>query len=121
MGIYGKAAVEAAYFARGGAMSPAVAWRRATAKLTAAMREKCCPKCAFLGLCQTGRVKGVDKGEFTASKSNMRYVVDAVAELKRDRHLADKKPALWKKVAPGTMHNSQMDVVIALWNEGLLR
>jgi hypothetical protein len=123
MSAFGEAALQAAESSRGG-MSPNDAWVKATAKMTKTMREKSCPKSAFLGLCDAGLVKGISKGTSTTSKDNKRYAIEAIALLKNKPGLAHRTNAasrLWKMLAHGKTPNSQMDVVISLWNERLIR
>ncbi len=56
----------------------------------------------------------------TKSKDNKRYAVDAVALLRAGSCPAT-VTALWSQVAePGKTHNSQMDVVLALWKNNLI-
>jgi hypothetical protein len=47
----------------------------------------------------------------------------AVRLLREQPHLAANAAALWDRVLAGVpkQHNSQMDVVLALWKAGLIR
>jgi hypothetical protein len=65
---------------------------------------------------------GVRRGDYTASRSNRRYAASAVELLRRDGALAEDKTLLWSEVLAGEpkRHNSQMDVVIALWDSKLI-
>jgi hypothetical protein len=84
-------------------------------------RKKSCPRTAFLGLCEEGKVKGVKSGNYTRSKANKSYANDAAELLQRSPKLTTKE--LWGKVisnAEPKVHNSQMNVVIALFHEGYL-
>jgi hypothetical protein len=92
-------------------------------------RDKACPREAFLGLCAAGLIKGVRPGICSdASWSpNRQYSVTAVRVLVGDPHLAEgSKVGLWRRVLkelgadPKKKHNEQMDVVLALWEEGLI-
>lgn len=123
MGQYGAVAVRAReLFVQGLADSPEEAWKRAAEEIcnTEASREKCCPKCAFLGLCEEGLVKGIRRGQYTQSRDNRRYAVDAVALIRVKPSLAENERLLWCAVAKGKRANSQMDVVISLWKKGLI-
>lgn len=85
-------------------------------------RVKDCPKSAFLGLCELGAVKGVAKGKYTSSVDNKKYAEDALSFLKQDSNLENKE--LWDLVINNKtpkQHNSQMNVVLALFNEGYLK
>jgi hypothetical protein len=84
-------------------------------------RKKGCPRGAFLGLCEEGMVKGIRAGKHTASKDNKLYAVRAAALLiEGDRKWSIGE--LWRAAsnAPEKAHNSQMDVVMALWKNGLI-
>lgn len=105
--------------------SPQGAWERATNNIFGegtSSQRKGCPKDAFLGLCEEGLVKGIPRGKYTNSIKNKDYAVRAVAILKNNPSLASNTIALWKCVLRGIdkQHNSQMDVVTALWNNGLI-
>lgn len=125
MSKYGKASVRAVHlFTTGITDSPKEAWTRATGELfeSKSSREKGCPKNAFLGLCEEGLIRGISSGQYTNSLKNKQYALDAVAILRRSPELATDLNALWKAVMreERKVHNSQMDVVVALWNAGLL-
>jgi hypothetical protein len=84
-------------------------------------RKKSCPRSAFLGLCEEGKVKGVKSGNYTNSKANKSYATDALKLLKNSPNLTTKD--LWNNViskAEPKAHNSQMNVVVALFHEGYL-
>ncbi len=85
------------------------------------MAKKGCPKSAFLGLCEEGLVIGIQPGNYTTSRKNKSYAIEAVKILKKDNSLCNKPEELWGKI-PGTptTYNHQMDVVCTLWNENLI-
>ena len=84
-------------------------------------QKKGCPKNTFLGLCGEGLIKGVPKGNYTNSKENKKYALKAVEILKKNPHLAFNINALWNEVVDEPkVHNSQMNVVIALWNNDFI-
>jgi hypothetical protein len=123
MGKYGRAAIRAAELWRLGiAQSPQEAWDLAVVEVfpTPSSQDKACPKGAFLGLCEAGLVDGIDAGSYTSSQDNKRYAIDAVGKLRTTPSLANDAGELWRKVAGEKRPNSQMDVVIALWNAGLI-
>jgi hypothetical protein len=125
MGKYGEAAVLATEcYLNAGADSPVAAWKIATHRVfpKPAGQNKCCPKGAYLGLCEEGLVKGVPPGRYTRSKDNKFYALEAWRALQSQPGLVDDQTCLWAK-ARGTKHikhNEQMDVVTALWRRGLL-
>lgn len=84
-------------------------------------RKKGCPRGAFLGLCEEGMVKGIPAGSYTSSKENKAYAVRAAALLAEGKQ-SWSRSALWQAVTddPEKTHNSQMDVVLALWKNGLI-
>ena len=124
---YAQAALDAVRICQqGDAETPQDAWEQATTAIFGwgtPSQRKGCPKGAFLGLCEEGLVKGIEPGKYTRSKKNKRYAVDAVAVLGRRPELAQDLQCLWVEVLAGEpkTHNQQMNVVIALWNSGLIR
>lgn len=126
MTSYGEAAVTAArLYTSGRAESPKDAWLRAADQIFGAgtsSAQKGCPRNAFLGLCEEGLVKGVAGGQYTRSKKNKAYALEAVAILRQNPELAANPNVLWDVVMGNEekRHNSQMHVVVGLWNEGLL-
>ena len=122
---YGDVAVGATELARGG-LQPSEAWEEATRTIfphSQSLQDKGCPRGAFLGLCEDGRVAGVPAGTYTRSRDNKGYALRAVELLAAEPGLADAGPkALWERVMDGQpkAYNSQMDVVLALWQRGLL-
>ncbi|WP_138224525.1 DUF6979 family protein [Paenibacillus algicola] len=129
MSKYGTVAVNAVLSILSGNISdPLNAWKEASAKVfgegTWAQR-KGCPKNAFLGLCEAGLVKGIPAGDYveiSGARKNKGYAVNAIEVLKRRPELSEDKLGLWRMVMQGNnmSHNSQMDVVLALWNKQLI-
>ena len=118
---------------RGQRRAPRDAWRESCEKKFGEKREatrKPCPHGAYLGLCEDGEINGVNKGDYMRSrlgrKKNKEYAVEAVKLLRSYPHLASDKKQLWEKVREKTCaettlrHNSQLDVVLALWSEGFI-
>ena len=121
---YGSAAIEAARMCQAGA-SPQDAWHAATSRafgLGTASQVKSCPRGAFLGLASAGYISGVRPGAYTRSEKNVGYACEAVELLLQGKATAGSPAALWALVIGGasTVHNSQMDVVLALWCEKLV-
>lgn len=127
MGKYGDVALRAtALVKERSCSSPVDAWEtaaRAEFVGKPAAQKKSCPKGTFLGLCEAGLVANVGRGSFTTSRDNKGYALKAVDLLRRDPSLASRGPTvLWNKVMDGTEKrpNSQMEVVLALWNQGVI-
>jgi uncharacterized protein DUF6979 len=121
---YGEGALVAARQEASADISPTARWERAMQKLyptSVAARKKGCPRGAFLGLCEEGLVRGIPAGHYTASKDNKAYAIRAVTLLSKGEQTLSIS-ALWKAVTDGSekAHNSQMDVVLALWRNGLI-
>jgi hypothetical protein len=121
---YGEAALMAALQGAPADINPIARWESAMEKLyptSAAARKKGCPRGAFLGLCEEGLVKGIPAGRYTTSRDNKAYAVRAVALLTEGTQLRSTS-ALWRAVTNGAekAHNSQMDIVLALWNNDLI-
>ncbi|MCX4113272.1 hypothetical protein NQU91_11130 [Aeromonas hydrophila] len=125
---YGKAAVDAVFRCQRDGLNPAEAWSLAVQMYlpTHSGQVKGCPKGAFLGLCSDGRVKGIEEGNYTRSTKNRDYAVTAV-EILKNRMGAPSMSAndLWDAVMAeletSLRPNSQMEVVLALWEKGLIR
>ena len=101
---------------------PAQAWCYVAGKIfsTASSREKNCPQSAFLGLCEEGLVKEVPAGKYTRSKKNKEYAIRAIEELRKTAG-GMSSTDLWNKIGNKDIaHNSQMNVVLALWNANMI-
>ena len=121
---YGEAAIMAARQAASADMSPLAGWERAMEQLyptSPTARKKGSPRGAFLGLCEEGLVKGIPAGRYAASRDNKAYAVQAAALL-AERTQTWSIGSLWRAVTddPEKMHNSQMDIVLALWKNSLI-
>ena len=119
---YGEAALIAARDSAG--TSPAKRWQSAMERVyptSVSAQKKGCPRGAFLGLCEEGLVKGIPAGNYTVSKNNKAYAVRA-AELLIEGKQKWSISELWRAVTddPEKTHNSQMDIVLALWKNGLI-
>jgi hypothetical protein len=89
---------------------------------TKSSQEKSCPKATFLSLCEEGLVKGIPKGSYTKSVKNKEYALRAVAILKQNTQTTLSPKELWNKLELGDKRsNSQMDIVIALWDHNLIK
>ncbi len=123
---YGVSALKAVALMRDDIIiDPREAWEKATIEVFgegSSSQRKGCPRGAFLGLCEMGLIRGVPKGDYCNSQKNKAYAVEAVNLLKQDTDYLSNKHALWNKiVGECKAHNNQMDVVIALWENGLIR
>ncbi len=121
---YGEAALIAARMeTHGKAITPAARWDQATAKLyptSPSAQRKGGPRFAFLSLCEAGLVKGIPAGQYAPPNRAKAYALRAVALLSAGTHKTT--TTLWAEVADGEdiPHNSQMDVVLALWKNNLI-
>jgi hypothetical protein len=121
---YGEAAIMATRQGPSANINPIARWESAMERLyptSLAARKKGCPRAAFLGLCEEGLVKGIPAGEYTKSKDDKAYAVLA-AGLLMDATQRWSRSTLWKAVTKDAVEqeNGQMDVVLALWNNGLI-
>jgi hypothetical protein len=64
-------------------------------------------------------VRGIPAGQYAASKDNKSYAVKAAALLTEGKQ-SWSASGLWRAVANPETHNSQMDVVLALWKNGFI-
>lgn len=88
-------------------------------------QKKSCPKSAFLGLCEAGLVKDIPTKNYTTSVDNKTYAIEAINILKRNLDTSFSPKELWQKVKELLFidkkdHNSQMHVVLALWENNLI-
>jgi hypothetical protein len=121
---YGEAALMATRQGSSADINPVARWESAMKRLyptSPAARKKGCPRGAFLGLCEDGLVKGLPADHYTASKDNKAYAVHAAALLTEGTQ-SWSISALWQAVTndPEKTHNSQMDIVLALWKNDLI-
>ena len=125
MGGFGRTAIRAReLFVSRKVYDPKEAWNVASQKILTSLstQKKVCPRCAFLGLCEEGMVKGIPEGSYTDSVEDKKYALQGVKALKKDPTLAFNKSALWRVATEGKdiAHNQQMDVVVELWKKELL-
>jgi len=126
MGKYGQTAILAMnYIIEGYAKTPNVAWDEASKEIFGegtSSQTKGCPRNTFLGLCENGKIKGVNAGSYTSSKKNKDYALKACEFLKNNPSLSKEPKLLWAKIMQGQKikYNQQMDVVCALWDMGLI-
>ncbi|WP_319478888.1 DUF6979 family protein [uncultured Draconibacterium sp.] len=123
MNKYAKAAIIAAQTLK--TRNPMDAWQFAVQEIfpqSEESRKKSCPKNAFLGLCEEGIIKNSEPGNYSKSIDNKNYAISAINILKQETGITTKNE-LWRLVTEGNnkKHNSQMDVVLALWNNNLIR
>ena len=120
---FGEAALIAARLEVPAQVTAAQRWDTAVRQLypdKPYMQKKSAPKSAFLGLCEAGLVASVAAGEPGAENRNKEYAVKAVEFLRARTYRT--VPALWTAVAEGdeAPHAAQLDVVMALWKNGLI-
>lgn len=126
MNKYGKAALQAVKLMElGKACNPMEAWEMVTNEIFekgTPSQVKGCPKNTFLALCESGKVKGVESGRYTRSLKNKEYALKALNLLQSDPSLAQDPKALWNAVQGDNpkAYNSQMDIVITLWDNDLI-
>ena len=122
---YGKIAIEAHKKAAGG-MDARIAWETTAANALAHSPtgvRKSCPKMAFVSLAYAGQIVGVQGEPEKSPSANGDYALAALKLLRQESSYHSDPAELWQKVMAllgvKKKHNSQMNVVIALWNERL--
>ncbi|MBI4833799.1 MAG: hypothetical protein HY811_03115 [Planctomycetes bacterium] len=125
MGKFGECAIKAVDLILSKSIrNPEEAWKVAATdifKNEVTTQDKVCPKNAFLGLCEEGKIKGVTCGNYTASENNKSYAIKAVQLLQLDTTLSRSQKELWARITNNSVkQNQQMDVVIALWDKKLI-
>ena len=98
---------------------PRMAWEKAIIgyyESGSSSAKKGCPRDTFLGLCMEGKIKGIPKGNYTRSKKNKKYGLDAISILEKEPILINNIHELWDMIPdrPKT-HNGQMNVVVSLF------
>jgi hypothetical protein len=111
LGKYGQVAVKAAKYVQDGYEAHS-AWTKASCEvfiLGSASQLKGCPKSSFLGL-------------YGSEGKNAEYAKLALEYLKSNPDNDVTPGELWSIIMEGThkKHNQQMDVVLALYKEGLV-
>jgi len=125
MTMYETAASAAAEFVERDGAEPRAAWMQAIEPYSESSetRRKSCPRVAFhRTLCETGMVRGIPAGTYSAANENRIDVQRVVNALRSDPTLADDKRGLWLIATDGVdkEHNGQMDVLQGLWRAGRL-
>ena len=86
--------------------------------------EKPCPRQVFLYLYENGYIRGIPKcsATFHITPKNANYAQKARDELIASRPPAPytSKSALWTRIGATETYNCQIDVVVGLYNAGLL-
>lgn len=127
---YKAIALKAAQLAKSQKISPVKAWQLCAEKEFPASKSsqvKSCPKNTFLGLCEAGRLSGIPSGKYTSSILNKGYAITASNILSKSKNTSFNPLTLWtetlkvSKAEGSKQHNSQMDVVLALWENGLIK
>lgn len=126
MGKYGEVAIIAVNLIIGEkATDPIEAWQIAVKKIfpdSESSRKKGCPRSTFLGLCESGYIPGVTEGKYTTSVKNKNYAIKALNLLTTNPDLSHDRNRLWDLVIDGVakQHNSQMDIVLSLWENEMI-
>lgn len=125
MNKYGQAALKAVDLIESKRTNtPEDAWEMATIEIfgEGASQRKACPRSTFLALCETGMERGIESGVYTSAKENKEYAIKALELLGDNPSLSSELKTLWDQIQSGIKksHNSQMDVVLALWSEGFI-
>ena len=127
---YGEVAIEATKYIQATREDPEKAWNKFAEEIFgtgSSGAKKTCPRNAYLGLCADGLVVGVPEKDHNSDENpNKIYAVQAVRMLCADSSLEKLTPKkLWDKVMENIEygpdnHNNQIDVVVALWHEGMI-
>lgn len=82
--------------------------------------KKGCPRLAFIGLCENNLIKGIEIKNSDKESLNKNYAVEAVKVLKNNKKNYTSKE-LWEEIGnKDKKHNSQMNIVLALWEKGMI-
>ena len=121
MSKYGLSATDAANLLKKKCdLSPVDAWNIATKRMfpgKESAQQKGCPRGAFLGLCETGKITGVKPGNYTRSIKNKEYALRALVLLESDPQQTPISTMEADFEKDHTM--DKWIVVVALFNEGV--
>ncbi len=125
MGMYGRAAITAAGMLKQGSPSnQEAAWDRSIARETKSSesRRKSCPRGAFLELCSAGVIEGCQAQRSLSLGANGEYAIRILKAIRADEELVSDRERLWSTAVRRAKkrENGQVDVVVSLWNEGLI-
>lgn len=82
--------------------------------------KKGCPRLAFIGLCENNLIKDIEIKNSNKESLNKNYAVEAVKVLKNNKRDYTSKE-LWEEIGnKDKKHNRQMDIVLALWEKGMI-
>lgn len=83
--------------------------------------KKVCPRLAFIGLCENNLIKGIEIKNSDKESLNKNYAVEAVKVLKNDKRNYTSKE-LWEEIGnKDKKHNSQMNIVLVLWEKEMIK
>jgi hypothetical protein len=126
MGVYGTVAVRAWQLASCDGMAPSAAWSAALEErfpeedqLESATKHTCM-KNAFVSLCQNGCLRDIDGDEYVPTVTGG-YALAAVRLLQTEPNLTRRKSELKRRVMGDRKESRELDVVLTLWEQGLLR
>lgn len=125
---YATVALRAVELADSKKISPVEAWERCVKNEfpdLPSSQNKGCPKNTFLGLREEGLIKGIPIGKYTRSLNNKRYALNALKILASNKKNVLVPSELWIEVLKleadkNKKSNSQMNVVLALWEKGII-
>jgi len=120
---YGEAAIQTARAEAEYRSHPVDRWSEIIKRLyptSPVAQRKTGPRNAFLSLCEAGVVKGIPAGQYAPSNKAKGYALRAVSLLRAGTHTSAN--SLWAAATEGedVPHAGQMDVVLALWKNGLI-
>ncbi|MBK7210541.1 MAG: hypothetical protein IPH99_09335 [Xanthomonadales bacterium] len=123
MAKYNKIALDAVRHIKAGA-DPRSAWALSAADAypdQSSAREKVCPRSTFLGLIDAGALVGIPAASELSKSINARYALEAIDALRSEPGLAERPSQLWERTSGAPkQQNGQLEVVLALWNAGLI-
>lgn len=82
--------------------------------------KKGCPRLAFIGLCENNLIKDIEVKNSNKESLNKNYAIEATKVLKNNKRNYTSKE-LWEEIGnKDKKHNSQMNIVLALWEKGMI-
>lgn len=130
-GIFGNVALETYKLIIDGELDYKLAWNITIVKHTNSKETqiKNCPKNIFLDLCYDGYLKNISPNKHFALSKNIKYAKESIEKLNMGKVNYTNPLELWKNLKSThdistnvtISYNQQMHVVMALWNDKLIR
>lgn len=122
---YGEIAVKAVELMETEVVSnPDIAWEKAVKELFSdetQSRTRKVAKDTFLALCEEGKIVGINLCKTNCSKQTKKEVLNLLKLIKHHPIMSNLPQGLLAISPSGKLKKGQLSVIVALWNNGLIR